>query len=222
MKLKAFRTSLVIGLALTFVIVIYPPWFAGVEGTHSWLFSAPRRAVVNWSRLSLYLVAAWIAALPAGLVWNGVADLPRRKRIMALSLILAIGFLALLIRLGVDAERRLGVTQSEVVTLEGRIEKIERQSGTSGKITVVYYSEKQKQEVAGTAQVVEETEIMIDGTAATLKDLRDGDRVRGEVRVDKVPGRKTQTIVKIDANRSEPSSATPLSQKALHPQPNNP
>jgi MFS family permease len=106
MNLKAFRTSLVIGLALTFLIVIYPPWFAGVDSTHCWLFSAPRRAVVNWSRLSLYLVAAWIAAMPAGLVWNWVADLPRRKRIMALSLILAIVFLAWLIWLGVEAEWR--------------------------------------------------------------------------------------------------------------------
>ena len=107
MKIQSFRSSIVIGLALTFLIVIYPPWRGRQQsGPHSWLFSPPQHAVVDWSRLSLYLVAAWIAALPAGLLWNGVAEIPRRKRVIALSLILAIVFLAWLIRLGVEAEWR--------------------------------------------------------------------------------------------------------------------
>ena len=96
----------------------------------------------------------------------------------------------------------------EVFSLEGRIEKIERQSDNTGKITVVYYSEKQKMEVPGTGQVTKETEIMIDGAVATLKDLRDGERVRGEVRVDKKDGKKAQTVLKIYAERAKSGSTS--------------
>ncbi len=96
----------------------------------------------------------------------------------------------------------------EVFTLEGKIEKIDRQSDTTGKITVIYYSEKQKQEMSGTGQVTKETEIMIDGAIATLKDLREGERVRGEVRVDKQDGKKTQTVLKIHAERAKSGSTS--------------
>ena len=91
--------------------------------------------------------------------------------------------------------------QAEIISLEGKVEKIERTSDTTGRITVLYYSEKQKQEMPGTAQVVKETEIMIDGAAATLKDLHEGDHVRGEVRGDKQAGKKVQTILKIRVDR---------------------
>src|SRR3989304_1143574 len=79
--------------------------------------------------------------------------------------------------------------QAEIISLEGKVEKIERTSDNTGKITVVYISDKQKQEMTGTAQVTKETEIMIDGAAATLKDLREGERVRGDVRVEKKGGK---------------------------------
>ena len=91
--------------------------------------------------------------------------------------------------------------QPEIVSLEGKVEKIERTSDTTGKITVVYFSEKQKQEMTGTGQVTKETEIMIDGAAATLKDLHEGERVRGEVRVEKKGGKKVQTVLKIHVER---------------------
>ena len=95
---------------------------------------------------------------------------------------------------------------AEIISLEGKIEKIERASDTTGKITVAYFSEKQKQEITGAGQVTKETEIMIDGAAATLKDLRDGDRVRGEVRVDKKGEKRVQTVLKIHVER--PKSGT--------------
>ena len=91
--------------------------------------------------------------------------------------------------------------QAEIISLEGKVEKIERTSDTTGKITVAFFSEKQKQEMTGTAQVTKETEIMIDGAAATLKDLHDGDRVRGEVRVEKKEGKKIQSVLKIHVER---------------------
>ena len=91
--------------------------------------------------------------------------------------------------------------QAEIISLEGKVEKIERTSDTTGKITVAYFSEKQKQEIHGTAQVTKETEIMIDGAAATLKDLREGERVRGDVRVEKKGGKKVQSVLKIQVDR---------------------
>jgi hypothetical protein len=97
--------------------------------------------------------------------------------------------------------------QAEIITLEGKVAKIDRTSDTTGKITVLYFSEKQKQDMTGTAQVTKETEIMIDGAAAILKDLRDGDHVRGEVRVDKQGGKKVQTIVKMHVDRPKSSGS---------------
>jgi len=91
--------------------------------------------------------------------------------------------------------------QAEIITLEGKVAKIDRTSDTAGKITVLYFSEKQKQDMTGTAQVAKETEIMIDGAAAILKDLREGDHVRGEVRVDKQGGKRVQTVVKMHVDR---------------------
>jgi len=91
--------------------------------------------------------------------------------------------------------------QAEIISLEGKIEKIERTSDTKGKITVVFFSEKQKQEMTGTAEVTKETEIMIDGAAAILKDLHDGDQLRGEVRVEKKGDKKVQSVLKIKVER---------------------
>lgn len=91
--------------------------------------------------------------------------------------------------------------QAEIISLEGKIEKIEHTSDNTGKITVAFFSEKQKQEMTDSAQVTKETEIMIDGAAAILKDLRDGDRVRGEVRVEKKGGKKIKSVLKINVER---------------------
>jgi len=114
----------------------------------------------------------------------------------------ALGFLAVVVPLTAGG---CGDNDSppEIITLEGKIEKIERTTDKTGKVTVVYYSDKQKQEIPGTAQVTAETEIMIDGAVAILKDLKEGDRVSGEVRVEKKGGKKVQSIVKIHADRTK-------------------
>ncbi len=91
--------------------------------------------------------------------------------------------------------------QVEILSLEGRVEKIDRSSDSTGKISVAFFSEKQKQEIIGTAQVTQETEIMIDGAAALLKDLREGERIRGEVRIEKKGGKKVQEVIKIQVER---------------------
>jgi hypothetical protein len=93
----------------------------------------------------------------------------------------------------------------EVITLEGRIEKISLTSDETGEITVSYYSEKQRQEIVGTGRVTKDTEIMVNGAIAKLRDLREGERVRGEVRVDRKGGDRTQTALKIYVDRPKPS-----------------
>jgi len=93
----------------------------------------------------------------------------------------------------------------ETVALEGKVEKVESTSIDGGRITVSYYSEKQKQTVVGVGAVTKETEIMINGAASTLKDLKEGDRIRGQVRVDKSGDKKTQTVLKITVDRPRPT-----------------
>lgn len=93
----------------------------------------------------------------------------------------------------------------EVITLEGKIEKIERTSDVIGEISVLYYSEKHGQEMIGLGLITTETEIMINGAVAKLRDLREGDHVRGEVRVEKKGGEKKQVALKIYVDRPKPT-----------------
>ncbi|RME39626.1 MAG: hypothetical protein D6788_05090 [Planctomycetota bacterium] len=95
----------------------------------------------------------------------------------------------------------------DIVALEGKIESIEQRSDTDGTITVVYYSEKHQQELAGRGRVTADTEITINGAQAKLADLRKGDRVRGEVRIEKKSGKRVQTVLKIHVTRPKPLDA---------------
>lgn len=92
----------------------------------------------------------------------------------------------------------------EIVPLEGKIEKIKLTSDDIGEISISYYSEKHRQEVIGTGLVTRETEIMINGAIAGLKDLREGERVRGEVRIEKKGGEKKRIALKIYVDRPKP------------------
>jgi transcription termination factor Rho len=89
----------------------------------------------------------------------------------------------------------------EVMPLSGKIEKIERTTDETGKITVLYYSEKHGQDMPGTGLVTRETEIMIDGAIGKLKDLREGDRVTGQVRVERAGKERKHTAVRIHVER---------------------
>jgi hypothetical protein len=129
-------------------------------------------------------------SLPIAVLKENIVPLPLHTLILA----------TLLLPLGGCGEKE---SAPELVTLEGKIEKIERTSDKAGKVTVVYYNERQKQEMTGSGSVTAETEIMIDGAVATLADLREGERVRGDVRVEKKGGKKIQTIVKIVADRAK-------------------
>ena len=71
-------------------------------------------------------------------------------------------------------------------------------------LTVTYFSEKHQQETTGTGLITDETEIMVNGVIAKIGDLREGDRVRGEVRIDKRGGERVQTALKIVVDRPKP------------------
>ena len=92
----------------------------------------------------------------------------------------------------------------EVLSVEGRIEDI-KVADNGGEITVAYFNEKQNEEMVGTARVTEQTEIMINGAAAKLADLRNGERVRGDVRVEKRGDQRVLTALKIQAERPMPN-----------------
>ena len=92
----------------------------------------------------------------------------------------------------------------KVESLEGKVEKVVLNRDGTGEITVAYFSEKHNQDVVGTGVVTKETEIMINGVVATLKDIREGERVRGEVRIEKKSGKKVQTVLKINVDRPKP------------------
>ena len=94
----------------------------------------------------------------------------------------------------------------EVITLQGKVEKIEVKPDGTGEITVLYFSEKHDQEMLGTGTVTKNTEIMINGVIAQLKDIREGERVRGEVRIDKKGSKKERIALKIYIDRAQPVS----------------
>jgi hypothetical protein len=56
----------------------------------------------------------------------------------------------------------------------------------------------------GTGTVTKTTEIMINGVVAQLRDIREGERVRGEVRIDKKGSKKERIALKIYIDRAQP------------------
>ncbi|MFQ5591147.1 MAG: hypothetical protein ACE5HE_08300 [Phycisphaerae bacterium] len=95
----------------------------------------------------------------------------------------------------------------EVITLEGKVEKIDARPDGTGEITVVYFNEKRNQEMHGTGTVNRETEVMINGVLARLEDIRVGERIRGEVRIAKKGTDDERIALKIYVDRAQPVKA---------------
>lgn len=93
----------------------------------------------------------------------------------------------------------------EIISLTGRIERLVIDVEDRGSLSVLYYSEKHKEETIGTGIVTPETEIMINGATAKLKDLREGDRVRGDVRVEGKGQQRRLIAIKIYVERPLPT-----------------
>lgn len=90
----------------------------------------------------------------------------------------------------------------QIIPLEGKVEKVDVKPDGTGTITILYFNEKEGQEMADAGEVTRETEIMINGAAATLKDIQVGERVRGEVKVEKVGAQRRKTALKINVERA--------------------
>ena len=93
------------------------------------------------------------------------------------------------------------VKPPEIVSLSGRIVDIDI---GGRRISLLYYNEKYEQEMTKTGDVCEDTEILINGVLATLADLRVGESVRGQVRVEgKEPNKELRelTVLRIIVDR---------------------
>lgn len=90
----------------------------------------------------------------------------------------------------------------EVLSIEGTIEAIDARKDGTGSVKVSYFSPKRQEEIVGTGMVTKETEILINGAVATLKDLRVGDRVRSDVRVEKKNGARTLVALTVYIDRA--------------------
>ena len=93
---------------------------------------------------------------------------------------------------------------ADVLTLRGRIETIEPNSKDpdTGRITVRYRTEKQPDEKTGHGAITRETEIVINGALAKLGDLKTGDDVRVDVRIEKDSDEPTPVVLKIRVERA--------------------
>lgn len=94
--------------------------------------------------------------------------------------------------------------QIEVVSLEGTVEAVNARPDGTGDIKVSYFNEKAGQDVIGEGDVTADTEIMINGAVGKLADIQVGDRVRGDVRVEKKGGERKLTALKIIVERAKP------------------
>lgn len=92
----------------------------------------------------------------------------------------------------------------KIQSLKGKVERIDLNPDGTGRITILYFSEKEDQEMTGTGLVTKETEILINGAVASLSDIREGEHVRGEVRIVKKGDERTQVALKIYIDRPKP------------------
>lgn len=94
----------------------------------------------------------------------------------------------------------------EVLTIEGTIEEIDAAKDGTGNVKVSYFSPKRQEEIIGTGLVTKETEIQINGAVSTINDIRVGDRVRSEIRVEKKNGKRSLIALKVYVDRATTSS----------------
>jgi redox-regulated HSP33 family molecular chaperone len=90
---------------------------------------------------------------------------------------------------------------SEVLTLEGTVEKVTAKADGTGEIVVRYYSEKHQKELEGVGRVTRETQILVNGQAASLSDIKPGEPVTGKVRVEKKGKVKNLTVLEVQVDR---------------------
>lgn len=92
--------------------------------------------------------------------------------------------------------------KNDLISLNGRVEKIQRITDTSGEITVRFFNEKQNKDMVGTALVTPETRIEKGGQPATFADVQEGLKVNGQVRSFKKDGQREYQAVLIQIESS--------------------
>lgn len=91
-----------------------------------------------------------------------------------------------------------------VIELVGTVEKIDR---NNRRVEVKTFIEKHGQYQTFTVHVTDETEILINGSLATLADVREGERAEGRVRVTKEDDKRVFTALAVNIERGEVLSA---------------
>jgi len=89
----------------------------------------------------------------------------------------------------------------EVISVTGIVEKIDVHKG---EIVVRYTSAKQNKELTGIALLTPETEVIVSGAISRADEIRPGEKVVGEVRVEKKGSERTFVALKITITRAEP------------------
>jgi hypothetical protein len=92
----------------------------------------------------------------------------------------------------------------EIVDVEGQITRVIAHEDGTGEIAATFHSEKQEKEIEGVALVTAETRILINGEPASLADLHEGERIRGQVRSEKVGKTRRYTALTVHADRAQP------------------
>ena len=92
----------------------------------------------------------------------------------------------------------------EILDIEGQITRVIAHEDGTGEIAATFHSKKQDAEIEGVALVTAETQIFINGKPATLADLREGERIRGQIKAVKVGKTRQYTALTIHADRAQP------------------
>ena len=91
---------------------------------------------------------------------------------------------------------------SEILTLEGTVEKVTAKADGTGEIVVRYYSQKHLKEVEGVGLVNTETRIEVNGKTVSLAEIKPGEPVTGEVRVERTGKTKRLIVLRIQVDRA--------------------
>lgn len=95
---------------------------------------------------------------------------------------------------------------AQVLTLSGTVEKIDL---AKRRVKISFHSEKHGRNLTQEAEVNDRTEVFINGIAARLEDVKEGERADGEVVVSKRDGERVITITKVQIGREEAIAAQP-------------
>ncbi|MCO6437106.1 MAG: hypothetical protein J5J06_08460 [Phycisphaerae bacterium] len=93
---------------------------------------------------------------------------------------------------------------AKLVPLEGRVQKIEPGPDGTGRIMVTYRADRggHEQELEGVGEVTRETEIVIDGVVSRLEDIRVGENISGDVRIEGSGASRKQIVLRIQVDRA--------------------